>query len=261
MAKLLFFLFLGYSLLLSKDFTGTGFGENIKEAKHEALADLSQSIKAEVRSSFSTYKARKNDAIASEVASKIVVNSDLPILGAEFELFDNRDSVEALVALSPKKVQKLYAKKLQDLSKEIRVLREKTKQHNKGVVQEQLLSKLLEMLSEFDRYHSVAIIVGVEDIAKIKITKASVEYELLNMRNNLNSLDLAGKYLAEAFKAYDKIYFYPPKVSQSHEITPFAKAFSLYVKPHLHISSKLNRAKYRLIGEYSVSEKRSYCKL
>jgi len=55
MLKFLFFLFLGCTLLIAGDFTGTGFGVDIKEAKHEALADLSQSIKAEVRSGFSTY--------------------------------------------------------------------------------------------------------------------------------------------------------------------------------------------------------------
>jgi hypothetical protein len=255
MRRLVFFLFLGCVLLLSEDFTGTGFGQNIKEAKHEALADLSQSIKAEVRSNFSTSKSQNNNAIDSKAISNIIVSSNLPILGAEFELFDNRDSVEALVALSPIKVQKLYTKKLQNLSREIQVFNKKAIQSDKAIVKEELLSKLLELLNEFDRYHSVAIIIGVKEIPKVNITKASVESELLEMRHNLNSLEVAGKYLAEAFKAYNKIYFYPPKVSQSHEITPFAKAFSLHVKPYLHATNKLNRAQYRLIGEYSASKK------
>jgi predicted small secreted protein len=240
--------------VLSADFTGTGFGKDIKEAKHEALADLSQSIKAEVRSSFITYKAQHGNKTDSDAASRIIVSSNLPIIGAEFELFDNSDNVEALVALSPKKVKRLYADKLNNLSKEIYTLQDKIKQSKDNLIKEELLAKILQKLNEFERYYSVGIIVGVNGVKRVDITRASIENELLNIHHNLDSIGLAARYLAKTFKNYSDIYLYPPKVKNSHEITPFAKAFSLHVKPYIHTTTSLKKAKYRLIGEYTYSK-------
>ena len=254
MRKFIYILFLSASLM-SAEFIGTGFGKDIKEAKHEALADLSQSIKAEVRSSFSTHKSQNSAGVSSDASSNIVVSSNLPILGANFELFDNSDNVEALVSLSPEKVKKLYANKIKNLAKEIETLKKNVIKNSDKLVKEKLLYKMLETLNEFDRYYSVGIVIGVKGVKNVDVTKAFIEDELLNIHNNLDSIELAGKYMAESFGKYMDVYLYPPRVKSSHEITPFAKAFSLHVKPYLHLSSSLKRAKYKLIGEYIYSDK------
>lgn len=253
--KILGLLLILFPLMVSASFTGTGFGESAKEAKHEALSDLSQSIKAEVRSRFSTYKAEDHNSTTSKSDSHIVVTSNLPIIGAEFELFDNSELVEALVSLSPKKVKKLYKSKLQNLSKELQTLKRKVSESKNNLHKEQLLSMMLEALNAFNRYYSVGVIVDVKEIQRPDITKASIEHELLKLHHNMDSMALGAKHLAKAFEGYKNIYLYPPKVDNSHEITPFSKTFSLHVKPHIRSTTDLNSADYRLVGSYVYSER------
>ncbi|MEA3521741.1 MAG: hypothetical protein U9R50_02070, partial [Campylobacterota bacterium] len=233
----------------------TGFGPTIKVAKQEALSDLSQSIKAEVQSSFSNSKTQYGDAISKTAKSNIVVSSNLPIIGAEFELFDNPESVEALVALSPKKAKTLYQTKLTQLHKEIKTLKQKIDTSKQSHIKVELLTRLLQNLNEFDRYYSVGIIIGLKDIALPRVSKAYVHSALLELQNHIDSLQQAGRHLAKAFKDYDNIYLYPPKADGSHEITPFAKALTLQIKPHIKNAPNLAKAKYQLIGHYIYNDK------
>ena len=111
------------SCLLASDFSGVGFGKTIKEAKHEALSDLSQNIKSDVQSQFNINKSSSRSSANSTASQDIKVNSNLPIIGAEFKLFDNKKSVEALVTLNQDKAKKVYAAKLNDLFNEIVVMK------------------------------------------------------------------------------------------------------------------------------------------
>ncbi len=236
----------------SNDIIGIGFGKNIKEAKYEALSDLSYSIKTDVHSKFVTYKTQSDDKTNSKSTSEIIISSNLPILGAKFELFDNTDNVEATVTLSPKNVKKLYISKLDSLTKEIKELKNEITKTKDTYLKEKLLNEILNKLNEFERYYTVSIVMDINYINKINITKESIENKLLNLHHNLNSIELASKYLAKTFKNYKNIYLYPPKIKNSHEITPFAKAFSLHVKPYIN-TTNIKKAKFKLIGEYIYS--------
>lgn len=253
--KFLVYLVLATILLADAEFTGTGFGSTIKVAKQEALSDLSQSIKAEVQSSFSNANTLDGKKVKKLVKSNIVVSSNLPIIGAEFELFDNPKNIEALVALSPKKAKTLYKSKLSQLTKEIKVLKSKIDTAKTNSIKVNLLNQLLQNLNEFDRYYSVAIIIGVENIDFPKITKAYAHHALIELQHHIDSIEQAGTLLAKTFKSYDNVYLYPPKADGSHEITPFAKALSLQMKPHLKTTPNLTAAKYQLIGTYIYNDK------
>jgi hypothetical protein len=253
--KLLSILFTSLLYVYAAEFSGTGFGPTIKVAKQEALSDLSQSIKAEVKSTFSNSQNLKSGRADKTVTSNIVVSSNLPIIGAEFELFDNRDNVEALVELSPKKAKVLYKKRISQLSKEIYTLDRDIKKAKKPEIKVVLLQKLLQNLKEFDRYYSVGVILGLKDIKTPDITKASVENELLKLHNNIETLNQAAMHIAKTFQDYKNIYLYPPKVDNSHEITPFAKALSMKIKPYIDTASNLQNASYQLVGDYIYNKR------
>ncbi|MDQ7067793.1 MAG: hypothetical protein Q9M40_07360 [Sulfurimonas sp.] len=79
--KLIIVLFLTGTLFcpsLSGDIRGTGFGETHKEAKKEALSDLSQVIKSEVYSHIESHSTNKG----SSTKSTIKISSNLPIMGS-----------------------------------------------------------------------------------------------------------------------------------------------------------------------------------
>ena len=92
---LVFIVFLTISL--DADISGVGFAQTNKQAKKEALADLSQVIKSEVRSSFVSKTKTKGRDASSSSESNIKISSNLPILGASFSFTDRELEVEAKV--------------------------------------------------------------------------------------------------------------------------------------------------------------------
>ena len=106
---------------VSRTLTGEGYGKTEKEAKKEALADLSSAIQAEVQSEFKSIVTvfGKDGADVDEVSRKIIrVKSELPILGAEFALFPVKKESFASAVLDSRKVLKLYRVKLKDIKRE-----------------------------------------------------------------------------------------------------------------------------------------------
>jgi hypothetical protein len=248
-----FLLIVGFltATVYGSNFQGTGFGQTAKIAKHEALSDLSQTIKSEVQSTFNIHKSSTRSSADSASSQDIQISSNLPIIGAEFELFDNPKNIEALVTLNEIKAQKLYTEKLQTLLIEIKSYEQKIEKTKNSVELSKLLQLQLGVLNEYNRYKSVAIIVGVESIKKLPTNSAKIKSKLLALQSNIDSIAMASTLLATSFKKYHDIYLYPPKQSQSHEITPFAKAVKLELSPKLHTALYPVKASYYLIGEYS----------
>ncbi|MEA3373293.1 MAG: DUF4384 domain-containing protein [Campylobacterota bacterium] len=253
MRKILFLQFFMITTVLASEFTGTGFGQTMKEAKHEALSDLSQSIKVEVRSVFVSHKQATGNSVDSYAEGTIKVTSNLPIIGAEFEFFDNPDNIEAVVKLSPSKAKNLYAQKLDTLYSEIETYAKKVSPAQSSMEKEQLLGILLNRVNEYDRYQSVAIVLGVEKIKQPAVNKAAVRSDLLALQSNIDSMTMAANVLAKSFNNYNRIYLYPPKQSQSHEITPFAKALKMQLASGLQTVPTPAQAAYWLMGEYTES--------
>jgi len=242
------------AVLTASEFTGSGFGKTVKEAKHEALSDLSQNIKVEVRSSVTSHKQTNNDNMNSSFVKDIRVSSNLPIMGAEFQLFTHpKNELEALVTLAPSKAKKLYVQKLNTLYEEIDTLHSRASSAKNNLEKEQLLRLLLNTLNEYSRYQSVAIVIGVEKIKKPSLNKAQVQSDLLAIQRDFDSIAMAVNVLAKPFLNYSNIYLYPPKQSHSHEITPFAKALKMQLASQLHSVPGPAQADYWLIGEYTES--------
>ena len=242
------------ALLSSSEFRGAGFGETAKEAKYAALSDLSQSIKAEVSSKFIHYKQATKEKLDSRFDGSIQVSSNLPIIGAEFELYDHPDSIEALVKLSPLKAKALYVQKLSTLYDEITTLEKRSRKAKNSVEKEKILTLLLERLDEYDRYRSVAIAIGVENSKNPTVNKAEVQSDLLKLQSDIDSMEKASSVLAKPFKNYNNIYIYPPKNTKSHEITPFAKAVQMHLASRLSTVSQPAKASFLMMGEYMTGK-------
>lgn len=241
-------------LLGAAEFSGNGFGRSVKEAKIEALADLSQNLKSEVNSVIRSDTNVVNDVLSEKTDKSVTVTSNLPILGAEFTPFEYRDEVEVLATLYPQKVKALYRQKLDRLYDDIEAYRAAAAKAKDNLQKSELYRTLLVSLREYDRYAVVAAVLEVAPVKKPTVSIAEVRAQLMVAAGSIDSITMAALQLAKPFKAFERIYVYPPKPPHSHEVTPFSKAISLELKKHLNTVTVPSEAKYWLRGEYTLSE-------
>jgi len=239
------------STVINADISGVGFAQTNKEAKKEALADLSQVIKSEVRSNFESISTVKGDKGSTSSKSNIKISSNLPILGAHFSFIDRELEVEAKVKLSPKKVNTLYTKKLKNLNAEISTLIKELKKSNSASIKMQLYTDAYSLLKEYDRYESVAVILGAHLPERPTITKAKVKLELAKLDSNIDSLDIASRVLAKSFKQ-SGIYVYPPLMQNNTTVAKFGSVFAKELKSKVKAAKSPKEASYLLVGEYTL---------
>ncbi|WP_373034932.1 FlgO family outer membrane protein [Sulfurimonas sp.] len=233
---------------LSADISGIGFAQTNKEAKKEALADLSQVIKSEVRSNFESMTTDKSQ----NSKSNIKISSNLPILGAEFSFTDRELEVEAKVKLFPAKVNALYTKKLQNLNQEIKTIMSEIKNAEPSL-RLQLYTEAYSLLKEYDRYESVAIILGAKLPVRTSLTKAKVKLELARLSSDINTLEMAAGILATSF-IEKNVYVYPPLMQNNTTVAEFGSVFSKELKSKVKSVKKPENALYILVGEYTLTK-------
>ncbi|NPA59173.1 MAG: DUF4384 domain-containing protein [Epsilonproteobacteria bacterium] len=248
--KILLLLILCIKLLSADVLEGVGYAQNMQEAKKEALADISQVIKSEVRSNFESF-ANNN---ISHASSHIKISSNLPILGAEFNYIDRVLEVEAHVKLTPKKVKKLYVKKIESLYKQLDTLKQELQKTDKSSLKLKLYEEIFSLLGEYERYASVAMILGA-DTKEPPLNKADVKIALAKLTTDINSLEIASRVLEQSFKNYKNIYLYPPMLQNTTTASEFSSVFLQKLKPKLHLSLSLKKASYIMTGEYILTDK------
>jgi hypothetical protein len=243
------FTFLLTTSLLS-DVSGLGYGDSLKEAKVDALSDMSQVIKSEVRTLYKTHST--NEYSKSELKSQ--VSSNLPILGAEFQVVSEAQLKEVKVVLRSEKSTLLYSKKLETLNEEMQTLLKEIKKSHSKSFQLASYEKLFTLTKEYERYKSVAVILNPKKKYKSKITHSKVESEIIKLSSHIDSLELATTLLANMFKQ-KSIYIYPPHIVNNTTIAPFGSVLLEQLKGKIATTSNLYSAKYILVGEYIVLEK------
>ncbi len=239
---------------LNGDISGIGYAQTNKEAKKEALADLSQVIKSEVRSNFESKSSVKGDKGNSSSSSNIKISSNLPILGADFTFIDRMMEVEAKVGLSPSKVNKLYSNKLQNIKKELDSIKSEIYKTSSSSLKLQLYNDAYSLLKEYDRYESVAMILGANLSSRPSITKAKIKLELAKLDSNIDSLKMATTVLAKSFKSKG-IYVYPPLMLGNTTVSQFGSIFVKKLKSKLRSVKSPKNASYLLVGEYILTKK------
>ena len=239
--------------MLANTLSGVGFAQTNVEAKKEALVDLSQVIKSEVRSTFESITKVDGKKGSARSISDIKISSNLPILGAEFSYIDRALEVEAHVKLTPKKVRKLYVKKLENLNMEISSLLKELKGLKTYDLKYKLYGDIFSLLNEYDRYESVAIIIGVDNIKRPPVTKAKVKVELAKLNSHIDSISMACDILGKKFDE-DKIYVYPPLLQNTTTASEFSSIFLKQLKAKIKASKTPMDALYILVGEYTLSK-------
>ncbi len=236
--------------ILNADITGVGYATTKSVAKKEALADLSQSIKSEVRSEFKSISTDEG----SNAKENIKISSNLPILGAEFRESSMGEEFEVNVNLSQRKVGKLYTKKLQTINSEVDSILVEIDKISSSSLKLKLYENLYSLLKDYDRYESVAIILEAKLENRPNITKSKVKSEMAKLSSKIDSLNMATEVLAKSFKQKG-IFLYPPLALHSTTVAEFGSVFLQEFKGKLKTSASLSSASYILVGEYTLTKK------
>jgi len=234
---------------INAEISGIGFAQTNQEAKKEALADLAQVIKSEVRSSFESSTTNTS----SKAKSNIKISSNLPILGADFTFVDRALEVEASVKLTPQKVNRLYTQKPQNLNTEINALLKEVNNATTSTLKLKLYEAIFSLLNEYDRYESVAVILGAELAQRAPITKAKVQVALEKLNSSIDSLAMAATILAKSFTE-EKIFVYPPLLQNNTSVAEFGSLFQKELLSKLKSAKSPKDASFLLVGEYILTK-------
>lgn len=257
--KLLFFLFA--ISLFAKEIRVKGSGQNIKEAKSNALVNLSSYIQVEVYNNIQTTSeiiARNNNVDSEETMLKITrLKNELPIIGAKFEN-EKKTWKESIVeaVFNPDEVLPIYEKKVSDLinnlERDNKILKRTIGTENKITI----LNKMLMNYEQYLKYRTVAIFLGSNENDSPEITDSDIRVLLNDVMEEVDSIDYAAKLLAEDIDK-SNLFISPPTTRNSHEITQFAAVFRdklvhNLTKKRFVISDSQYDAEYYLYGNYDI---------
>lgn len=258
--KLILKILLTTSMLTSSIYattlTGVGYGNTSSEAKKESLNDLSHTIQAEVKSSFTAITKVRGKEFEKSKERFISVSSDLPLLGVEFdELGSNKfiksTFIKSTANLSSKTATKLYILQIQRLSENIKAATQKLQSTQDQTQRYTILKQQLQDLQSFNKHTVVAILLGLEDIPKPTITQSDIKIELQRIAQKSPSIDIATSLLCDAI-TYKNIYLSAIKPGGSQEVTQFAKLIKSSMQKKLHTVKKSSSADYFLKGSYEI---------
>lgn len=241
--------------LLSADVSAVGVGESISKAKKDALSALSQVIKSEVRTYVEVEDSEVGKRVSSKTKSNIKITSNLPLLGTDFITLDTpSDDVKVKAKLISSNVKRLYIQKMKQLKNEIRSTKVEIRATHSSSIKLELYQNIYSLLSEYDRYETVATILGVKNFKRPLMTEAKVKSEILKLHSNINSLNMATTIFAESFKE-KKIFVKPPTIDHNANVSDFGYAFQKMLQSKIRHNASHLKASYILSGTYSVGEK------
>jgi hypothetical protein len=257
MKKIIIFIFVMLIVIsqsiYAHDLSGVGYGKSEKEAKKEALADLSSLIKVQVRSKFFSKTIGNNNKQSKEIKNLILTESDLPILGVQYNLMPASSEIMAEAHLYPKNVRKLYQEALNTTYRNIEDSYKILKKTKSDYKKYEILNNLLTYIDRYNNYKAVAILIGVKNIKSIPITESKVKNKLISLEQSVNSIDIGSKILAKGIN-YDNVYVFPATTLNSQEITPFASVLKDKLLQNIKTVDVPRSADYIYRGSYNINK-------
>ncbi|MCP3926606.1 MAG: hypothetical protein GY714_28940 [Desulfobacterales bacterium] len=233
-----------------KTVAGHGFGKTEKEAKSEALADLSQSIHVNIRSEF-TDKTLVEARGVKKTSEKILnMESDLPILGAHYTIFPQSDGYDANAVLKDDSLV-IYERELRNALKDIQQNLKAVEKSRSASEKARLLKSTYSKLTQFIKYRTVAQFFSSKNIPELKITKTQILNMIKKIESKADTLKFGLKRLSKDFKI-NSVYIYPPSTRNSNEVTQFASVVKDVLSTFIPASNTPDKAGFFLVGEYKI---------
>jgi len=248
--KIVFALGLLIASVDGADIVGVGYAKTHSESSKEALADLSGNIKSEGRSSFESIE----DDTSSVNKSNLKVSSNLPLMGFDVEAVDRGRDIETTVTMHSAKVKKLYTDKLKSLHDEINTLVASLKTSSDSLAKLKIFETIYSLLNEYDRYETVANILGAKRQDRPLMSKSEVNLNIEKMQSNIDTIKMACQILGDEFPQ-ENIFVYAPTLEHSSTISSFGAVFQKTLQGSVKSAHTLSNAKFTLVGEYVLGKK------
>ncbi len=242
--------FLGASDAWALRVSGTGYGKTPDEARKEALAELGQNIRVEVKSSFLSLQTQRNKNLDEMKSKAIRLKSDLPILGVQFSELSAREGFMAEAILTSSSAG-LYEKELLNVSSQIAKNLDNLKSAMSADARAGFLRGILTQVEQYYSLRIVAQFLKCETIPDIAVTAEDIAARLADLEKKADSVAFGAKLLAKNFTA-ENIYIFPPTPKNSSEVTPFGSAVKDHLAPHLKTVAHPDRAQAFLTGTYAL---------
>lgn len=243
------------SIAMSADLTGVGYGKSKKEAKQEALADLSSLVRVEVKSKFLSKAIGNSDGQSKEIQQLITTESDLPILGAQFDIIFVNNEFMAEAYLKRDNVLRLYLDALRSAKYKVNRSLQLLSVEDEESVSYQLLTSILTEIEQYRKYKAVALLLGATDFPKLSIGESEVRAKILKLSKSAKTLEFGASLLSSEI-AHENVYVYPATPYQSHEVTPFSAVLKDKIFSGLNKATDLpQKADYIMVGRYLQNDK------
>lgn len=240
----------GVPNVLAQRISGTGFGKTLEEARHEALAELSQMIRVEVKSEFSRVQTQKNTEL-DELKTKIIqLKSDLPILGARFSALTSKegfmvdavldDTADTLYVAEVKKITTLITRNLAAL--------DQTPSRASRVT---LFQSILTQIEQYYKLRIVAQFLKCPNLPDCPVTSEDIRIRLAALEEKADTLLFGLNLLARNFKD-PRVYIYPPTAEQSSEVTQFGAAVKDHLATLIPTVARPDQAEHVITGSYRL---------
>jgi len=230
--------------------SGTGYGKTPDEARKEALAELGQNIRVEVKSSFLSLQTQRNKSLDEMKSKAIRLKSDLPILGVQFSELSARQGFMVDAVLTSASAP-LYEKELQTLSVQIAKNLDSLKSATSAEIKGDLLRGVLTQVEQYYSLRIVAQFLHCENIPDISVTAEDISARLAELEKKADSLAFGAKILAKNITAKN-IYVYPPTPRNSSEVTSFGSAVKDHLAAQLKTVTHPDKAGAFLTGTYTL---------
>jgi hypothetical protein len=247
-ALLLFVNLITVPTVLAQRVTGTGFGNTLEEARQEALAELSQMIRVEVKSEFSSIQTQKNQSLDELKTRVIHLKSDLPILGARFSSLTSQGGFMVDAVLDQGSAP-LYTQALEKIVGEITgalVTLDRNLPRSEKVA---LLQSVLTRIDQYYKMRIVAQFLKCPALPDCPTTADAITARLSALEKKADTLAFGTGILSRHFTG-PKVYIYPPTPEESREVTQFGAAIRDHLAAQLTAAGRPDQAERDITGTY-----------
>jgi hypothetical protein len=220
---------------------------NEQQAKREALAALADSILVEVKSEITSNVKGSGER---QDEHKISSRSDIPLIGVDLSCVSKNGEVLCEARLDSNKSLDIYARKLEELRREMAELNNRLAKIKTNNRYPQLV-QLLTLIEQYEKYHTVSQLLGATQISTPVKSRNDIEEQLRTLETLSPNLEIATQIIAKDL-SNDAIYIYPAVPQGSHEVTALGRVLRDKLATQLKTVNSPELATRYLKGEYDI---------
>ena len=205
----------------SADLQGIGYGSTMEEAKQEALADLSASVKVQVFSKHEQTTYKNQDKIQSDYTRFTKLSTNVPLLNPSVYYSRENGKHKATAVIDN---PALYSDKLADIAAKIDEMTKDVKTGGDKALNYRILKSAQSLYDEYESYQAVADVLGIKDYPSPRISGAEALKMIVEMQETPPSLEVAAEVLTKDMNEKN-IYVAPVMYAGKENVTEFGAFF------------------------------------